>query len=46
MRVLLQTHTPHSSALFAEMGQTADTAACVDEAFLKLRSTLQAWFPA
>jgi hypothetical protein len=44
-RVLRQTRKPRSGALFASMGEKVDTSGCMDGAFLKLKSTLQRWFP-
>jgi hypothetical protein len=44
-RVLRQTRKPRSGALFASMGEKVDASGCMDGAFLKLKSTLQRWFP-
>jgi hypothetical protein len=43
--VLRENRMPWSSAIFETMAATADTTGCVDGAFLKLKSTLQRWFP-
>src|SRR5258706_4046625 len=43
-RALRQTNRRSSSALFADIAQTADSTSCIDEAFLKFSSPLQAWF--
>jgi hypothetical protein len=45
-RVLRQSGIPASPRIFAAVAQNAETDRCVDRAFLKLRSTLQRWFPA
>jgi hypothetical protein len=43
--VLKENQMPWSSAIHEKMAATADTTGCVDGAFLKLKSTLQRWFP-
>jgi hypothetical protein len=43
--VLKSRRVAFSSAIHQEMAARADTTRCVDSAFGKLRSTLQAWFP-
>jgi hypothetical protein len=45
-RMLRQTNKRSSGALFSEIARTADSTSCIDQAFIKLRSTLQGWFPA
>ena len=36
---------PRSSSVYFDVARQVDTNACLDPAFLKLRSTLQNWFP-
>lgn len=36
---------PRSSALYEQLAQQVSLAKCEDSAFLKLKTTLQAWFP-
>jgi hypothetical protein len=36
---------PRSSSVYFEVVRQVDTNACLDPAFLKLRATLQNWFP-
>jgi hypothetical protein len=43
--LLRATKTPVSSALFGQFARSAKTATCQDRSFVKLRATLQSWFP-
>jgi hypothetical protein len=43
--VLRENGMPWSSAIHKTMAETADTTGCIDGAFLKLKLTLQRWFP-
>ena len=43
--VLRNTRQPRSSSLYQDVGLTADTLACTDQALAKLLTTLRAWFP-
>lgn len=36
---------PRSSSIYRQIGQTVSLTSCTDEAFVKLRTTLQRWFP-
>ena len=43
--VLRQGQKPHSSAIFEAIAQAVSLKRCEDSAFLKLKLTLQTWFP-
>jgi hypothetical protein len=43
--VLYHVKKPRSSALYARMARTVSLQRCADPAFLKLKDTLQKWFP-
>jgi hypothetical protein len=44
--VLRERRRPRSSALYGMVAERVSLARCTDPAFLKLRDTLRAWFPA
>jgi hypothetical protein len=44
-RTLYTLRKPKSSSLYFDMASQVNTDGCLDSAFLKLRATLQNWFP-
>lgn len=44
-RTLYALRKPRSSSIYFHVARQLDTDACLDPAFLKLRATLQGWFP-
>ena len=45
-RTLYALRKPRSSALYFEVASQVNVNSCIDPAFLKLKATLQNWFPA
>jgi hypothetical protein len=42
---LRHVHMPRSSALYKSLAEKVSLVRCIDRAFLKLKTTLQSWFP-
>ncbi len=42
---LRQSHIPHSASLYAELASKVSLKRCTDEGFIRLKTTLQQWFP-